>query len=417
MKKKILIIVGIVIGVILIGVGVTYGILAYKDNRKVYSTLTIDVNPSIEVSLNKKNKVLEVKALNEDSKSIVEDININGKEIDKALEIMVDKLEEKGYIKEEDNAILINVESENRELRNIVETTIKEVVEEKEIETEVIVQSIEVTEEIKKIAEEKNISESKAAYVLEQIKDVEGLDLEEVVEKSIEEVKTVVEEKKEEIRIEEEKKAQEEIKKEAEEKAKQQSTQTNTNTNTQTKTNTNTSSGYTCTPPSNLKSAEWCNWNTKRPQYCSYSYPNKKEKDIASILAYLGITQNEVIGDYGTFDVYSGASYCQAYRREISTRQYRYKTLWDSVTGEVLSVTKTALSFKMTESEALQKGLAYYNLKEEDCSSCGVTFTTEKRGFVDEYYAYQVNMYMKDGKNYSVNYDASTGAVKGSRQW
>ena len=62
-KKKILIIVGIVLGILLIGMGVTYGIHLNKENKKVYSVITIDINPSLEIGLNKKDKVVEVKAL------------------------------------------------------------------------------------------------------------------------------------------------------------------------------------------------------------------------------------------------------------------------------------------------------------------------------------------------------------------
>ena len=151
MKKKIIII-SIIVLLFLIGIGVTYGIHLHKENNKVYSVITIDVNPSLKLSLNKDDKVLKVEALNKDAE-VIEEKEIVGKKIDKAIEVVVDKLEEEGYLKE---AILINVESDKKELKGIVEEEVKKVTEEK---VEVIVQSIEVTKEIKKVAEENNISE------------------------------------------------------------------------------------------------------------------------------------------------------------------------------------------------------------------------------------------------------------------
>ena len=61
-------------------------------------------------------------------------------------------------------------------------------------------------------------------------------------------------------------------------------------------------------------------------------------------------------------------------------------------------------------------GLSYWNLTEEECDMIwvvlglnGMTHGTDLQ--------YQVNMVTKDHKNYSVDYDANTGAVLSSRSW
>ena len=46
--------------------GVLAGVLVYTGNNAVASVVSIDVNPSIEMKLNKKDVVVGIKALNED---------------------------------------------------------------------------------------------------------------------------------------------------------------------------------------------------------------------------------------------------------------------------------------------------------------------------------------------------------------
>ena len=88
MKKKVFIIILIVVLVGLITAGCIYAINKHNknlDNGKepenyidttIVATLTIDVNPSIEINLNSENIVVSVKPLNEDSKKYQQYINM-----------------------------------------------------------------------------------------------------------------------------------------------------------------------------------------------------------------------------------------------------------------------------------------------------------------------------------------------------
>ena len=69
MKKRMVIILSVLVLLICLGVG---GYLIY-DNNRVISTIVLDINPSIKISLNKDEKVLKVLSLNEDAKKIVTD--------------------------------------------------------------------------------------------------------------------------------------------------------------------------------------------------------------------------------------------------------------------------------------------------------------------------------------------------------
>ena len=253
--------------------------------------------------------------------------------------------------------------------------------------------------------EDESISPTKASYIDEIMKEKKDLIYDDLKDKSIEEL-TEIKNKKEEVKVEEKK-----------EETKKEEPKTNTNINKNTNTNTNIGTSYTCTPPSDLKSTEWCQWNVKRPQSCEYSYPQKKNWNDLELIAFAtaGVNVNEQLGSEGTNVVHSGASYCEAYRKTILTKEAIYIVDLDSVTGEVYSSTKSAISTNYSEEQVKQMGLAFWNLKEEECDNVWVVLGLN--GMTQSIkLKYQVNMY-KDGKNYSIDYDADTGAVLSSKSW
>ena len=113
--KKILLI-GLFILVITLGI---VGFLLY--NNRTVSTIVMDINPSIEINLNKNNKVKSINALNEDAKDIISK-DLKGKSLDDTLNIIVKRISDKGYI--EDNQVTILLYSsgniDNEELKNQV---------------------------------------------------------------------------------------------------------------------------------------------------------------------------------------------------------------------------------------------------------------------------------------------------------
>lgn len=194
-----------------------------KIRNEIVSVLTMDINPSIELNLNKDNEIVNVKALNEDSKKLLENKNFKWNTLEEGMTIIIDLLKDNNYLNEEKNTILINVKSENSELSNIVENSVEKITKEKEIVTDIVMLAVEETEELKELAEQNNITISKAYYIEEQIKDEEGLTFEDLKDTSINDIKTKVEDYKEE--QERIKKEEEERKQKEEQKKSQSSTQ------------------------------------------------------------------------------------------------------------------------------------------------------------------------------------------------
>ncbi len=81
------------------------------------SYVSLDINPSIEYTLNRQNCVLDVTAVNEDAEEIVTQLKENGvkkESLSEAISMTADLLQEKGYITDGDtDYILINVASDD----------------------------------------------------------------------------------------------------------------------------------------------------------------------------------------------------------------------------------------------------------------------------------------------------------------
>ncbi|MDF2677487.1 MAG: hypothetical protein K0Q97_1810 [Bacillota bacterium] len=80
------------------------------------SYVSLDVNPSIEYSLNMFDKVLTVTAVNEDGQEIVANLEVKNLEISEAVQKTIDKLLQEGYITDDENAgIVIAISNDDEE--------------------------------------------------------------------------------------------------------------------------------------------------------------------------------------------------------------------------------------------------------------------------------------------------------------
>lgn len=215
-KKKLIIITSIVALVGLVTAGCIYGVVKHNENLRaqeeqerirntIVSTLTIDVNPSIEVNLNKDNEVISVKPLSEDSKKLLENTDFKWNSLEDTIGTLITTLKDNAYLDGEAETILINVDSEDKQLLSLVHNSVEKATQEREIAAEVVMLSVKATDELKELAEQNNITVSKAYYIREQIKGAEGLKIEDLKDASISEIKVKAEEKKDAIKKEEEK--------------------------------------------------------------------------------------------------------------------------------------------------------------------------------------------------------------------
>lgn len=99
-----------------------------------YGVVSLDVNPSIEFTINNRDKVLSVNGVNDDGKDIINDIDqkdLINQSIEKAVNVTIDKIESEGYLTGEDrNYVVIAAntikESHTDELVSRIDTAVIE---------------------------------------------------------------------------------------------------------------------------------------------------------------------------------------------------------------------------------------------------------------------------------------------------
>ncbi len=80
-----------------------------------YTYVSFDVNPSIEYSVNRFNRVLSVTAVNGDGAEIIKDLDLTNKTIDEAVKDTVEQVDKAGYFETQDpGGIMISTSSDNQ---------------------------------------------------------------------------------------------------------------------------------------------------------------------------------------------------------------------------------------------------------------------------------------------------------------
>lgn len=85
----------------------------YLQNNTVASVVSLDVNPSVTLNVNSKEKVLSVVPVNEDGGDILAGMDLTGVQLDVAMNAIVGALLTQGYVDELANSILITVEDDD----------------------------------------------------------------------------------------------------------------------------------------------------------------------------------------------------------------------------------------------------------------------------------------------------------------
>ena len=148
----------------------------------VETVIAFDVNPSIEIEVNSRGQVIDVKALNEDAQIVVGTMKFRNVDLEVAVNAIIGSMLKNGYLSVDQNSILVSVHSRNSEkaaaLKETISTDITAILDGSNIEASVIVQEYERNEEVDKIAKENKISHGKAKLIARIIKagltDAEG---------------------------------------------------------------------------------------------------------------------------------------------------------------------------------------------------------------------------------------------------
>lgn len=387
MKKKIIIGVSVLV-VIILGI-ITFLLLNKTEKVKkpiekfddvtVY-TITLDINPSIKIELNKDKRVINVTALNDDAKEVINE-DFKEKTFEEEIELLSVNLNNKHLL--EDATIIVTIE-------NMDETEVKDILnksfENKSVTYDLLVPQI--TESAKEIASKFNISQGKAAYLESIINENPKLNIEDIASSSVKEIDDKINTIKDE----------------------EKNNKPNDSISSQNKVKPSVGR------PTNAqdKSGAWCTYNSNKAFNDTFNYP-----EMIAINRVYEIGENQVRSIDTSYINNSGAepiddirgSYCRLYKYHANTDLKKYYVYIDSVTGSIVDTKVEDIPKpKITSEEAIQIGLNYFS--NVDTSNCRVAPQVE---YSEAYQGRMSYGFFMECNNvqYSARIDGITGEVFG----
>lgn len=153
----------------LVLVGGGGGYYYYSANNAVASLVSLDVNPSIQLEVNKNEKVLSATPMNDDGAEILDGMDLKGTQADVAMYAIIGSLLQHGYVDELANSILITVEDNDQargeKLQQELTAQADAALANAQVNGAVLAQTLQNSEELSQKAQEYGISTGKAALI------------------------------------------------------------------------------------------------------------------------------------------------------------------------------------------------------------------------------------------------------------
>ena len=184
------------LALVLVGSG-----LFYQQANAVASVVSLDVNPSIELKVNRNEKVLACTPLNDNARAVLSDMgngeDLKGAKLDVAVNAIVGGLGRSGYLSDLSSAIMISVEDKNtaraEKLQRELTSTVDGVLQTSAAKAAVLTQTLTQDAGREQQARENNISTGKAALVNHVLALNSALKFDELAKLSVEELNDLAE--------------------------------------------------------------------------------------------------------------------------------------------------------------------------------------------------------------------------------
>ena len=177
------------------------GGLLVQQAHAVTSVVSLDVNPSIELRVNSREKVVSCQALNQEAQAVLEDMDggrdLKGVKADVAVNAIVGSLVRNGYLDSISSAIMISVEDKDaaraEKLQRELTSAVDGVLQTSEAKAAVLTQTLTQDATREQQARENNISTGKAALVNRVLAINPALKFDALAKLSVEELKDLAE--------------------------------------------------------------------------------------------------------------------------------------------------------------------------------------------------------------------------------
>lgn len=135
----------------------------------VDSVIGLDVNPSLEISINKNEKVLSVNAVNEDAKGILDGMDLAGTDLKVAVNALIGSMYTNGYISENQNSVLVSVKSGSQERSELLKQELLSYIENAlqgtQVDGAVVSLNVDSSDTLNQLAQDLGVSEGKATLI------------------------------------------------------------------------------------------------------------------------------------------------------------------------------------------------------------------------------------------------------------
>lgn len=181
------------------------GIAGYNvyGNRAVDSIISFDINPSLEMKVNRNEKVLEVNPLNEEGKKVIGNMSFKNTDLEITVNALIGSMLTKGYIDDIQNSILISVENKNEgksaTLQAKLEGEVSRLLHASSVDGAVLSQSVAENKIVNDLAEDNKITKGKAQLIWQLVKENTNYDFEDLAKLSINDLNLLIEAKNLEI--------------------------------------------------------------------------------------------------------------------------------------------------------------------------------------------------------------------------
>lgn len=183
-----------VAAVFLVALGLSYGVYSYN---VPYSYVNVDINPSIELTTNVFDRVLDIDGLNEDGEKLLSAVDLRNKKLKEAIGDIVENAIDAGYLKEDEtNAIMLTVTGKDdqkvEQIQKDVKRAAAEELKTEKVESEVVVEK--TTLEKHDSAREQGISPGKLLLAEKLVEVKPELKAEELKDVSVKEIMKAINE-------------------------------------------------------------------------------------------------------------------------------------------------------------------------------------------------------------------------------
>ena len=145
------------------------GAFFISNPNAVDSVIGLDVNPSLEISINKNERVLSVTAVNDDALNILDGMDLAGTDLKVAVNALIGSMYTNGYISENQNSVLVSVKSGSQErgeaLKQELLAYVESALKDKQVEAAVVSLNIAQSDTLGQLAHSWGVSQGKATLI------------------------------------------------------------------------------------------------------------------------------------------------------------------------------------------------------------------------------------------------------------